>query len=245
MLPTILTIGNLMLGFTAIALMTLPQTVGWGAPRLETSVWCIVLAGALDAVDGPIARLRGGGPTPWGHELDSMADLVSFGLAPAVLLGVAVQQSMRLFSVLAGAIYVLSGAWRLARYIWSGSRPHDGRFEGMPITAAGLAIAAFWLFEMHLWGGVVHAEAAFLLVILCSLLMISRIEYEKFPELGRRDRRNTLKWWIAGGAILLIVVRPALTGLPIALLYIAHGPLKLAPRLIPAVTGVKRKRKGN
>lgn len=243
MLPTILTIGNLLLGFSAIALMTLPQTVGWGAPLLEKSVWCIVLAGALDAVDGPIARLRGGGPTPWGHELDSLADFVSFGIAPAVLLGVSVQPSVRLFSVLVGSVFVISGVWRLARYIWSGSRPHDGRFEGMPITAAGLAIVAFWLFENHIWGGVVHPEAAYLLVILCSLLMISRIEYEKFPELGRRDRRNTLKWWIAGGAILLIAVRPALTGLPIALLYIAHGPLKIVPRLVPAGTGGQRKGK--
>lgn len=225
MLPTLLTAGNLLLGFAAIMMMTLPQAVGWGGPQLVTAVWLIVLAGVLDAVDGPIARWGGRDPTPWGREFDSLADLISFGLAPVVLVGIAVPAALQLPSVIFGALYMMAGTWRLARFIWSGSKAPSGRFEGLPITGAGLTIAAFWLFEEAIWGGLEHPSAAYVIICVCSLLMVSRIEYEKFPELGRHDRRNRVKWWIATAAIVTIVIKPALVGFTIALLYLGHGPV--------------------
>jgi len=226
MLPTLLTSCNLLLGFAAIMMMILPQAVGRGGPRLETAVWMIVLAGVLDAIDGPVARWSGRQPAPWGREFDSLADLVSFGVAPAVLIVIANPDALHLYSILFGALFIMAGTWRLARFIWSGSKVPGGRFEGLPITGAGLAIAAFWLFENALQGRMMNSTAAFILVCVCSFLMISRIEYEKFPEFGLKDRRNTVKWWIAVTVILFIIIKPTLTGLPVALLYLGHGPLR-------------------
>ena len=226
MWPTLLTAGNLLCGFAAIVMLTLPRVVGWGEPQLATAVWLIVLAGVLDGVDGPIARWGGREPTPWGREFDSLADLVSFGIAPVVLIGIAVPSMFQLPSAIFGALYVMAGAWRLARFIWAGSKVTHGRFEGLPITGAGLAVAAFWLFEKALWGSVAHPLAAFVLTGTCSLLMVSHIEFEKFPELGRHDRRNRVKWGIALGAIAIIAIDPARTGLPIAILYLGYGPVR-------------------
>lgn len=226
MLSTLLTSCNLLLGFAAIMMMTLPQAVGWGGPRLEMAVWMIAIAGFLDAVDGPVARRGGRQPAPWGREFDSLADLVSFGVAPAVLIIAANPEELQFISILSGALFIMAGTWRLARFIWSGSKVPGGRFAGLPITGAGLAIAAFWLFENAIWGRMLHSAAAFVLVCVCSFLMISRMEYEKFPEFGLRERRNTVKWWIAAAAILFIIIKPTLTGFPVALLYLGHGPLR-------------------
>ncbi len=240
MWPILLTAGNLLLGFAAIMMMTLPQAIGLGQPHLVTAVWLIVMAGVLDAIDGPVARWGGREPTPWGREFDSLADLVSFGLAPVVLIGVAIPAGLQLPSVFWGALYVMAGTWRLARFIWSGSKAPSGRFEGLPITGAGLAIAAFWLFEETLWGSVVHPPAAYIMLCACSLLMVSRIEYEKFPGLGRHERRNGVKWWIAAAAIALIVIKPALVGFPIALLYLGHGPIRALLHMTLAGAGIRQ-----
>ncbi len=225
MLPMILTTGNLLLGFTAIILLTLQATLEWGNPVIGTSIWCIVLAGVLDAIDGPIARWGGRKPTIWGGEFDALADLVSFGIAPSVLLVVVSSPSTRWVTALFGGIYVIAGAWRLARYLQDGARPQYGRFEGMPITAAGLALVALWLFENELWQGMEHLAAAWILFVICSVLMVSRLPFEKFPELGRSDRRTNVKWWLTAGIVAMIVVKPTLVGLPVAVLYLAHGPL--------------------
>jgi len=234
MLSTLLTSCNLLLGFAAIMIMTLPQVVGWGGPRLEAAVWMIAIAGFLDAIDGPVARRGGRQPAPWGREFDSLADLVSFGVAPAVLIVAANPAELQLYFILIGALFIMAGTWRLARFIWSGSKVAGGRFEGLPITGAGLAIAAFWLFENAVWGKTLHSAAAFILVFVCSFLMISRIKYEKFPEFGLRERRNTVKWWIAASVILFIIIKPTLTGFPVALLYLGHGPLRALMNKKPA-----------
>ncbi len=225
MLPMILTSGNLLLGFAAIIILTLQATLGWGQEMIATSIWCIVLAGVLDAIDGPVARWGGRTPSAWGGEFDALADLVSFGIAPSVLLVVVSSPSTRWITAVFAGIYVIAGAWRLARYLQDGARPQYGRFEGMPITAAGLALVALWLFENDLWQGMEHLAAAWILFAICSVLMVSRLPFEKFPELGRSDRRTNMKWRLTAGIVALIVVKPTLVGLPVALLYLAHGPL--------------------
>ena len=230
MLPTVLTTGNLLLGFTAIIILTLHATLGWGDVMIGTSIWCIILAGVLDAIDGPVARWGGRTPAAWGGAFDALADLVSFGIAPSVLLVVVSSPSTRWITGMLAAVYVIAGAWRLARYLHDGARPLNGRFEGMPITAAGLALVALWLFENELWQGMEHLTAAWVLLVLCSVLMVSRLPFEKFPELGRSDRRTNMKWRLTAGIVVLLVIKPTLVGLPVALLYLAHGPLMAITR---------------
>jgi len=115
----------------------------------------------------------------------------------------------------------------------------------LPITGAGLTIAAFWLFEEAIWGTMEHPLAAYAMMCACSLLMVSRIEYEKFPELGRHDKRNRTKWWIAAAAILIIGIKPALAGLSIALLYLCHGPVLALFHTVLAGTGNRQGSNGS
>jgi len=240
MLPTILTAGNLLLGFTAIIILTLHATLGWGDVMIGTAIWCIVLAGVLDAIDGPVARWGGRTPASWGGSFDALADLVSFGIAPSVLLVVVSSPSTRWITAVLAGIYVIAGAWRLARYLQDGARPHHGRFEGMPITAAGLALIALWLFENELWQGMAYPTGAWILLVICSVLMVSRLPFEKFPELGRSDRRTNMKWRLTAGIVVLLVINPTLVGLPVALLYLAHGPLMAVARSASLPASVPR-----
>jgi CDP-diacylglycerol--serine O-phosphatidyltransferase len=236
----LLTAGNLVFGFLAIGLVTLPQAMGWGVPQLEAAVWSIVLAGALDAIDGPVARRVGSRKITWGREFDALADLVSFGVAPAVLIGVAFPAALKGVAIAIGAVYVMAGAWRLARFLQEAPGAAPGRFRGMPITAGGLTLAAFWLFEHAVRGGLQDSAVAIGLVLICSALMISRIVFDKFPEFGLRDRRNQIKWVIVTFCVAAIAVKATLTGLPIALLYVAHGPIRALARLKATVTDETR-----
>jgi CDP-diacylglycerol--serine O-phosphatidyltransferase len=229
--PLLLTAGNLIFGFLAVGLVTLPQTMGWGVPQLEAAVWSIVLAGTLDAIDGPVARRVGSRRVTWGREFDALADLVSFGVAPAVLIGVAFPVALNWVAIAIGTIYIMAGAWRLARFLQEAPGVGPGRFQGMPITAGGLTLAAFWLFEHSVRGGLVDVGAAVGLVLICSILMVSRIVFDKFPEFGLRNRRNRVKWVIVSFCVAAIAVKATLTGLPIALLYVAHGPIRALFRL--------------
>jgi phosphatidylserine synthase len=132
----------------------------------------------------------------------------------------------------------MAGTWRLARFIWSGSEVSQGRFEGLPITGAGLVIASFWLFEYTIWGGMIHPLTAYAVISVCAVLMVTRIRYEKFPEFGRHDKRNRLKWWIASTTIAIIAIKPAIVGFPVAVLYLGHGPaLALFGALVAGVGG--------
>ena len=236
----LLTAGNLFFGFLAIGLVVLPQTVGWGNPQLETAVWCIVLAGLFDAIDGPVARHTHSVKAVWGREFDALADLVSFGVAPAVLLGAALPAAFRGAAIAAGAVYVTAGAWRLARFLREAPTVR-GRFTGMPITAAGLMLAAYWLFE-HATRENVDPLSALLLFAFSALLMASRISFDKFPEFGLPDRRNRVKWVIAVAGVVAIGSKPTLTGLPVALLYAAHGPVRALYRTVLARLAWEKKR---
>jgi CDP-diacylglycerol--serine O-phosphatidyltransferase len=224
----LLTAGNLVCGFTAIALVTVPSMAGWGDPRAATAVWCIVLAGVFDAIDGPVARLQGARRVAWGREFDALADLVSFGVAPAVLVGVTFPAAGRSGIMVLGGIYTLAAAWRLARFLNQPTR--RGRFTGMPVTAAGLTLSAWWLFQDTVVGVSSGPVTGLVLVGACSVLMVSRITYDRFPEFGVRERRNDVKWAIAVLAVAAIAAAPRLTGLPVALLYLAHGPILGAVR---------------
>ena len=224
MIALLLTGGNLICGTLALALLTMPPVLGLGVPQADTAVWLLVWAGVLDAVDGPIARRLRDNRITWGAEFDALADLVSFAVAPAVLVATTSPLPLAVFTVGAGAGFVLAGAWRLARFLRTGQRAGPGRFEGMPTTGAGLLICAWWLFSHETGQGAFFPAGAALLMAAGALLMVSRIRYEKFPELGRTTPRERVKWAVSALAVTAIALHPALLGLPVALLYTASGP---------------------
>jgi CDP-diacylglycerol--serine O-phosphatidyltransferase len=131
--------------FTALSLLLgLASIVTTQIGDLEFAAWLIVWCGLLDTLDGLAARLLKA-TSSFGAEFDSMADLVSFGVAPAILIfnaglqiaGVEVESGQFWVLLTACGVFVLAGAMRLARFNLATSQPRTGWFTGVPITAAG------------------------------------------------------------------------------------------------------------
>ena len=137
----------------------------------------IILAGLVDRYDGRIARFLNAS-SELGKELDSLADLVSFGVAPAMLAFLAFSfkdfgpSSIIGFIVL--LIFPICGAFRLARYNVSA---FDGVFAGVPITIAGCFMALFVLLTLKLN---LSAIVPMILMLICSYLMVSNFKLKKF-----------------------------------------------------------------
>ncbi len=144
---------------------------------LKEAAIAVALAVALDALDGCVAR-RARTCGTFGCQLDSLADLVAFGVAPALMLHKGVLQSMPVFGVGACVIFVVAGAWRLARFAVV---PDGEHFVGLPIPPAGLIAAAVAALA-------VPAAAALGLCVALALLMVSSMPFPTLVMLGRLIR---------------------------------------------------------
>lgn len=182
--------------FTALSLLLgVASIVTTQLGDLELAAWIIVWCALLDVMDGLSARLLKA-TSDFGAEFDSMADLVSFGVAPAVLVlnaglyigGVEYESGQFWVLLVAIAVFALAGAMRLARFNLTSDQPSTGWFTGIPITAAGGGmIPAIVLVLIH------HPDIAILLplhlyfpvlMFVFALLMLSRI---RFPKAVKRD----------------------------------------------------------
>src|SRR4029453_8884868 len=113
--------------------------------------WFIVFAGILDMLDGRVARLSGTG-TRVGAELDSLVDVISFGVAPALLMYFLDFSNAGRFAWILCYIYVVAVALRLARFnVLSAGKPSTGWFTGMPSSSAGMTLAASYPFNSQSW----------------------------------------------------------------------------------------------
>ena len=167
----------------------------------------ILAAGAFDSVDGKIARLIGI-PTNFGKEIDSLADMVSFCLAPSILVYSLYTQNMPGISgeIIASAPLFM-GAIRLARFNAEVSDEQPAYFTGLPTPMNALSIASLVLFIEHFKiDNPEYSQPRLLLPLILSLsyLMVSRVHYAKFPLLNiTSGRQNTLRLL---GIILFMVV---------------------------------------
>jgi CDP-diacylglycerol--serine O-phosphatidyltransferase len=194
-LPSLFTTGNLFLGFWAI-IKTLHGEYSEAAPLIA---WAIL----LDLLDGRIARMTGTA-SEFGGELDSLADVISFGVAPGVLAYSWGFASLEKVGWLAAFLFVVCGALRLARF---NVQRHvvDGRFfVGLPIPAAAAQVAAWvYVIPQPLAVRPQAILAASLLVIL-AFLMVSTIRYRSFKTIDLRMRRSYIN--VLGIALLFVLV---------------------------------------
>jgi CDP-diacylglycerol---serine O-phosphatidyltransferase len=208
-LPNLLTAGNLFCGFVALTKIVdanlVPDALGrvdWLPIKLALAF--ILLACIFDLFDGRVARM-GGVESPFGREFDSLADLVSFGVAPAflvqrVVLADVFPDEYRRISWFIASIYLLCGAFRLARFncISAMNLPGGGKdFLGFPIPSAAGLVASLTLLIIHFnekekslgnWNYLI----AFVLVFL-SAMMVSTVRYPSFKSLGLRSRSTFMK----------------------------------------------------
>ena len=191
-IPNMITSGNIMSGILSM-ILTLQG-------HYQPAAWLIMAAVFFDAMDGKMARSLGGS-TEFGVELDSLADAVSFGAAPALLFyAVFLWGWHGIVGALAAAFFGLCGALRLARFNVCHA---PGPFQGLPIPAGGLFLASLVM------GGVILPPAlASLLAVGTALLMVSSIPYGNLKRLrGGNVNRMKVAFMFALTVALLVTLQ--------------------------------------
>lgn len=200
-LPTLLTLGNLLCGFGAVffASRSADTSIPLGWSPLTFSATLIFLGMVLDGLDGRIARLTRN-TSELGEQLDSMADMVTFGVAPAFLaiqlIGVATpfisvrgDQLFDRFVVVIACIYVACAALRLARFNINIAQVHNHghrHFEGLPSPGAAGTVASLILLHQHFlvdghpmsWSIRLAAIGMVMIMLLAAFGMVSRLQYQ-------------------------------------------------------------------
>ena len=185
-----------------------------------------MVANLLDGLDGYVARLTKT-TSQFGIEFDSLADLVSFGVAPAILVYYWALAPWNTWGWLAASLYVVCGALRLARFNVQMRSVEKSHFVGLPIPAAAQMIAATVLMYYFLGGeGAPHKRVILLLVIyLLAGLMVSNFHYFSFKQFTLKRRHP---FWILVSAILFIkltIAEPQIMFFSVFFLYTLSGPL--------------------
>lgn len=227
-LPSMFTVANLLCGYYAI-LATLE-----GQPTdFDNAARAIGIAIVFDSLDGRVARAMGTN-SEFGKQFDSLADIVSFGMAPAFLayawgvhtLGIASDSASHLIPLgwLIGFFYVGCCAWRLARFNIQGMAPGGNRFfAGMPTpAAAGMVAAVVHAFPSPVQDGRISIMWLGLIVAL-GLLMSSTVRYYSFKDIPWTRRQPSLAILLLVLLIGGIVLFSQITLLAIASAYLVHG----------------------
>ena len=249
-LPTFFTAGNIFLGFVSILqafkgamLVASQQNYGWN-PHFEIAAKMIGIAMVLDGLDGRIARMTNT-VSDFGRELDSLADVITFGIAPAVLaytwgvqfIGAGIdpvfREQLQNTGYFATFMYLVCGAARLSRFNVQTNpvpknpgRPDRKYFVGLPIPAAASLLAAVvfaansapiidWPFAI-MWMA---------LVAITGFLMVSTWRYRSFKDLNLMRPLSPLSVILLAAIIYMILnySKPVLLGLAIA--YVGAGPV--------------------
>jgi CDP-diacylglycerol---serine O-phosphatidyltransferase len=220
-MPSAFTLGNLFFGFWSIV-SAFNGNFRWAG-------WFIVFAAILDMLDGRIARLSNTG-SRFGAELDSLVDVISFGVAPALLIYFLDFASAGRFAWILCYIYVTAVALRLARFnVVSAGKPSTGWFTGMPSPAAGATLAVYYPFSQTEW---YRASLAYLdlqhqglvvLLLLLALLMVSNVKYPKFPAIGLRSVKGLLGLAVYLTMLLGGILAPEYFLFPLGLFYMVFG----------------------
>lgn len=164
LIPSVFTLANLLLGFIAL-IYTMEG-------RFQLAALLILISVIFDGLDGKVAR-KLDATSNFGKELDSLSDLVSFGIAPAILVyAYVLQPNLGFFGLILAVIFALCGAIRLARFNVINVTTH---FVGVPITAAGGLISLFILLGSNL-PAVFFATVTLVL----AFLMVSSIKVPKY-----------------------------------------------------------------
>jgi CDP-diacylglycerol--serine O-phosphatidyltransferase len=216
-LPNLITSGSLFAGFYSVASTYNGQ--------FEKAAAAIIAGAVLDGLDGRVARMTRT-TTKFGVEYDSLADLVTFGVAPAFLVyGWALSQFGR-WGWLAAFLFLICGALRLARFNVQVNTVEKGKFNGLPIPAAATFVASIILLFYYLGGSGNFKHIALLLAIyVLAFLMVSTVKYNSFKDLEAFRRRpfNTLVVFIF--LALLLAAEPQVMIFLFTAGYVVSGPI--------------------
>jgi CDP-diacylglycerol--serine O-phosphatidyltransferase len=218
LIPSLFTAGGLMCGFFSIIATFRGEYVN--------AALFILLANVFDGIDGYAARLTRT-TSQFGVEFDSLADVVAFGVAPAVLVYLWALVPWDTWGWLAASTYVVCGALRLSRFNVQAQGVAKNHFVGLPIPAAAQMITSTVVLYYYLGGeGSPNRHVTFLLLIYgLAVLMVSNIPYLSLKNNDIRKRHP--EWMLVSGLILitLIIAERHIMFFTIVLLYTLSGPL--------------------
>jgi len=215
LLPNLMTAGNLFCGFSAVLRIIEASIVtsgGGNAVALYQQAVVFILGACLfDLLDGRLARL-GGTESVFGREFDSLADVISFGAAPALLVYQIVLRDFDRTGWLIAFVYLLSGALRLARFNSDAADSKKGTddFEGFPIPAAAGVVASLTLFM--LWFETDDRQLGYwkfglpVLLLFLAFMMFSRVRYPSFKGINWRTQRSIPRFL----ALILLLIFSAM-----------------------------------
>ncbi|UCE79000.1 MAG: CDP-diacylglycerol--serine O-phosphatidyltransferase [Nitrospiraceae bacterium] len=217
-LPNSLTLCGMFFGFYSI----LAALKG----NFVHAAWAIAFAMIFDGLDGWVARLTGS-TTRFGIELDSLSDLVAFGVAPAVLVYEWALAPFGRIGFTAAFLFVACGALRLARYNVQMGSTESKAFTGIPIPGAAAIMATMVIFYYELWDGVPEKNILILLLtISLALLMVSTLKFHGLKEIDFSQRKP---FWILVAIVLLfaiIIIHPEVALFVFAMLYLIEGVIE-------------------
>lgn len=203
-LPNMFTLSNVFCGFFALTLCAGAPDIG----ELYQAALAICFGFVFDLFDGRVARLTKT-QSDLGLQLDSLADLITFGAAPAMLVYKWGMTQFGLGGVFISFLFVGAGALRLARYnvlsVRQGAEKPDPYFLGLPIPAAAAVIVALVVVHYRVGGEYVVGQSAIaILVIILAYLMISRVRFRSFK--GLRLSKKTIGATFLVGLVCLIII---------------------------------------
>jgi CDP-diacylglycerol--serine O-phosphatidyltransferase len=214
LLPSLFTLANMFCGYACVVYAMRGE--------YETAAPFIGFAIVLDMLDGRIARLTGAS-SEFGVEFDSLADIISFGMAPAILVFSWGLYPLGRWGWAAGFIYVTAAAMRLARFNLQSAKEDKRFFVGMPSPAAA-ALPAATVF-MYPGGLSTPHEAlpAMAIVLVPAFLMVSTIRFRSFKTIDLQARRSYSVLLLIALGIAMIVAQPRVMLLAMAYAYLASG----------------------
>ncbi len=227
LLPNLFTTGGLFAGFFAI--------IAASQGRFEAACVAIFVAAILDGVDGRVARLTNT-QSEFGVQYDSLADLVSFGMAPALVMYHWALASLKLDGLTAGRIgwlaaflYAACAALRLARFNSQVAQVDKRWFIGLASPAAAGLMASFvWTCHDLGWAGEDLRYAAIAMSVVAGLLMVSRLRYNSFKGSGSGPKAERVPFFALLIAVVVLIalwIDPPKTLLAAAALYALSGPV--------------------
>ncbi|MBU1658008.1 CDP-diacylglycerol--serine O-phosphatidyltransferase [bacterium] len=203
--------------------------------EFNQAAWLILLSLIFDGLDGRIARLTNT-TSRFGVEFDSLADIVAFGVAPALLMYLFVGYEFGRFGIVASALFVMFGAIRLARFNVMTSSSEPSVFIGVPIPTAAVFISLLVLLFNKYGFKADFAMVIMILSIVVSLLMVSNIRYPSFKKIDYSPKHVMKLFVVLLFIALLIFVFPIEGFTLLFIIYILYGPLRalilLAKRIV-------------
>jgi CDP-diacylglycerol--serine O-phosphatidyltransferase len=222
LIPSLFTTANLLCGYIA-AVRSVQGEFEWAAIAL-------FIAALLDRIDGWVARLTGT-TSDFGVQLDSLADVISFGMAPALLVYMWGLSDLPKPWSLAPFLYLAAGAARLARFNIQAPAQDKRYFVGLPIPAAACALAACVFYDPAKVNDRVTGALVSVLVATLAVLMVSKARYRSFKDIDLRSRMPWAVIILMALVYFVAAASPQIVALVLSFAYLLSG---LFPRLIPA-----------